>query len=370
MLKFDFVCLVVILSIILHSKQYCSAFDLKKCKFDQLYQLGDAFSDTGNYIRESSAGSASVFTRLPYGETFFKKPTGRCSNGLLIIDYIAIAAGLPFVDPYKNTKSYFKKGSNYATAGATALPTGMLSSKNISSPLTTTSLDVQLDYMFTHFNSICFKDCTELLKTALFFVGEIGTNDYSFALLQGKTIQETTNLVPDVVFAIQKGIERVIEYGAIRVVVPGIFPLGCFPYHLTKFETKKVAAYDEYNCLKNLNDLSKIHNQKLQKAIEEVKKEHPGVTIVYGDYYNAYLALLRNSQQLGFTSKNVQKSCCGIGGKYNFSFNKKCGDGGVNLCNQPDKYINWDGFHLTQQAYRDIAQLLIQDILPKIKCNA
>ncbi|KAK4488656.1 hypothetical protein RD792_004425 [Penstemon davidsonii] len=346
------------------------AFDLKKCKFDQLYQLGDAFSDTGNYIRESPAGASSVFTRLPYGETFFKKPTGRCSNGLLITDYIAIAAGLPFVEPYKNTESYFRNGSNYATAGATALPAGMLSSKNISSPLTTTSLDVQLDYMFTHFNGICLKDCTELLKTALFFVGEIGTNDYSFAFLQGKTIQETTDLVPDVVFAIQKGIQRVIEYGAIRVVVPGIFPLGCFPYHLTKFETKNIGAYDEYHCLNNLNDLSKIHNQKLQEAIEEVKIEHPDVTIVYGDYYNAYLTLLRNSQQLGFDAKNVQKSCCGIGGNYNFNFNKKCGDGGVDLCNQPDKYINWDGFHLTQQAYRDIAQLLIQDILPKIKCNA
>lgn len=61
------------------------AQSLKVCKFDGIYQLGDSVSDTGNLIREKPA---LPFARLPYGQTFFKKPTGRCSNGLLIIDYI------------------------------------------------------------------------------------------------------------------------------------------------------------------------------------------------------------------------------------------------------------------------------------------
>lgn len=65
---------------------HCShAHPLKTCMFDSIYQLGDSFSDTGNLIRENPA---FPFSRLPYGETFFKNATGRCSNGLLMIDYI------------------------------------------------------------------------------------------------------------------------------------------------------------------------------------------------------------------------------------------------------------------------------------------
>lgn len=56
---------------------------LKACKFDAIYQLGDSISDTGNLIRENPA---TPFSHLPYGETFFKNVTGRCSNGLLMID--------------------------------------------------------------------------------------------------------------------------------------------------------------------------------------------------------------------------------------------------------------------------------------------
>ena len=62
-----------------------NAASLKACNFDGIYQLGDSISDTGNLIRENPN---TPFSHLPYGQTFFNStPTGRCSNGLLIIDY-------------------------------------------------------------------------------------------------------------------------------------------------------------------------------------------------------------------------------------------------------------------------------------------
>lgn len=63
---------------------------LKTCNFDKIYQLGDSLSDTGNLIRESQTGTSSAFASLPYGETYFENATGRCSNGLLMIDYIGM----------------------------------------------------------------------------------------------------------------------------------------------------------------------------------------------------------------------------------------------------------------------------------------
>ncbi|GMP60445.1 hypothetical protein CsSME_00023312 [Camellia sinensis var. sinensis] len=70
-----------------------NANSLKNCGFDRIYQFGDSISDTGNFIRESEAGAASSFAKLPYGQTFFNKATGRCSNGRLMIDYFETEGG-------------------------------------------------------------------------------------------------------------------------------------------------------------------------------------------------------------------------------------------------------------------------------------
>ena len=57
---------------------------LQNCGFKAIYQLGDSISDTGNLIRENPL---SPYAWFPYGMNL-SKPTGRCSNGLLMIDFI------------------------------------------------------------------------------------------------------------------------------------------------------------------------------------------------------------------------------------------------------------------------------------------
>lgn len=79
--------LIVISSILFLLRLSCGQSSLKSCGFDQIYQLGDSLSDTGNLMQEIPIGIAIPYARLPYGETYFKRATGRCSNGLLIIDY-------------------------------------------------------------------------------------------------------------------------------------------------------------------------------------------------------------------------------------------------------------------------------------------
>ncbi|KAK2971810.1 hypothetical protein RJ640_009719, partial [Escallonia rubra] len=125
---------------------------LRRCKFDKIYQFGDSISDTGNLIRESTGGARTPFARPPYGETFFKNATGRCSNGMLMIDYIA---GLPLLNPYEGAGANFRHGVNFAVAGSTALSFQALAAKEIASPVTNSSLDVQLDWMSRHLSSIC-----------------------------------------------------------------------------------------------------------------------------------------------------------------------------------------------------------------------
>ncbi|XP_058223946.1 acetylajmalan esterase-like [Rhododendron vialii] len=347
-----------------------NAKSLITCHFDQIYQLGDSISDTGNLIREKPIGSATQFTRLPYGETYFKRATGRCSNGRLMIDFIANSSGLPFLSPYKKTDGDFAHGVNYAVAGATALPTEVLAEKHIPTMGTNSSLNVQLDWMSTHLNSICTPetDCLEKLKNSLFMVGEIGGNDYNYALLNGKGIDEVQSLVPEVVEAIIGTVRQVIGYGAARVVVPGNFPIGCFPIYLTTFQTNNSNAYDVHHCLKELNSFSKYHNDQLQEAIQQLKREYPNVVIVYGDYYRAFQWIFQNAPFLGFDFYSTQKACCGAGGDYNFSFTKMCGDPEIPVCQDPSKHLSWDGVHLTEEAYKIMTGWLIHDVLPKLHC--
>ena len=89
-----------------------------------------------------------------------------------------------------------------------------------------------------------------------------------------------------------------VGYGATRVIVPGNFPIGCLPIYLTGFQSNDSTAYDKFHCLKDLNNLSIHHNNLLKQAIEELRKERPNVMMVYGDYYNAYLKLLRKVKLL------------------------------------------------------------------------
>ncbi|CAI9768963.1 unnamed protein product [Fraxinus pennsylvanica] len=269
-------------------------FGPKSPYFNKIYQLGTSKADTGNLIRESP--SRSICSSFPYGQNFFRGATGRCSNGLLIVDYTALSAGLPFLNPYKEIGADFSNGVNFAVTGATALPVETLAAMNIRSPYTPSSLNVQLDWMASFFNTTCHsnKDCAEKNANALFMVGEIGANDYNYALFQGKSIQEAKQMVPQVVGAIANGVRRVIQFGATRIMVPGNFPVGCFPLYLTGFQTNDSTAYDEeFHCLKDINNLSIYHNEQLQKAVDELKAQNPNTSIIYADYYNAYLCLKR-----------------------------------------------------------------------------
>ncbi|PIA61979.1 hypothetical protein AQUCO_00200163v1 [Aquilegia coerulea] len=332
-----------------------------RCDYNAIYQFGDSISDTGNLIREGPAGSFTPFAHLPYGETTFGEATGRCSNGLLMIDFLANALHLPLLNPYLDKDASFSQGVNFAVAGSTALQTERLLENRILSPVTNSSLAVQYNWFLDHLKSICSTqtDCARILGQALFMVGETGGNDFNYALLQGKTIQETQSLVPDVVQNIIDLARKLINLGAKRLVIPGNFPIGCFPIYLTAFKTNDTSAYDDKNCLKDLNAFALYQNQYLQRAIQQLRIEHPGVVILYADYYTAFQSVFRRASQLGFDEASTQKACCGSGGDYNFSLQKMCGMPGVSACSNPDQHISWDGIHPTQATYQQMAESLI-----------
>ncbi|KAL8134863.1 acetylajmalan esterase-like [Apium graveolens] len=343
--------------------------DIRSCNIYSIYQFGDSLSDTGNRKLEDPFYQCS---HIPYGESFLKEPTGRCSDGLLMIDYIALAAGIPLLNPYLKASANFTHGVNFAVGSSTALSENTLAKKNITlAGGTKSSVEVQLEWMSTYFASRCKTDidCSPgSLRNAVFMVGETGGNDYNFALQQGKTIEDARDMVPEVVDIIKDAVRRVIGFGAAQVIVPGNLPIGCLPGLLTMFKGENKSAYDDNQCLKELNDFAAFHNEYLQQAINTLQEENPTTTIVYADYYKAFKWLMYNAPHLGIDPKSALKSCCGTGGIYNYSATEGCGSPDVPVCSNPDQHISWDGFHMTQKTYSFLAQWLVADIIPKLDC--
>jgi hypothetical protein len=62
----------------------------------------------------------------------------------------------------------------------------------------------------------------------------------------------------------------------------------------------------------------------------------------------------------GFNGSTTLVVCCGAGaggGRYNYSVAAGCGRPGVaTACADPSAAVNWDGIHLTEAAYGDIAE--------------
>lgn len=144
--------------------------------------------------------------------------------------------------------------------------------------------------------------------------------------------------------------------GAKYVVVQGLPPTGCLTLALY---LSPPDDRDELGCVRSVNNLSHNHNNLLQAKIQDLRKQFPKAFIVYADYYNAYINILKSPRKYGF--KEVFKTCCGTGSDpYNYEFFSACGSPSSSPCSNPSQYVIWDGVHLTEAMNKALSGLLLQ----------
>uniref|UniRef100_A0ACD5TYE5 Uncharacterized protein n=1 Tax=Avena sativa TaxID=4498 RepID=A0ACD5TYE5_AVESA len=267
-------------------------------RYSGIFSFGDSLTDTGNSLRLPATGSGPS-SRPPYGETFFRRPTGRASDGRLVIDFIVDALGVPNPRPYLaagKTAGDFRRGVNFAVGGATALGPDFFSSRGLK-PFVPVSLANQTSW---------FKNVLQLLGSvherrrimarSLFVVGEIGVNDYLVAL-GNNTAREARTLVPHIVAAVRSVLTEVIAAGARTVLVPGMIPLGCEPQLLALYTS---GNHDpDSGCITELNELAQMHNGELNVMLRELRLAHPGSTILYADLYSAVADIIVSPRKYG-----------------------------------------------------------------------
>ncbi|TVU22869.1 hypothetical protein EJB05_32590 [Eragrostis curvula] len=344
----------------------CSFCYSIQSNYTSILSFGDSYTDTGNLaILYGPASTDFLISKPPYGMTFFGHPTGRASDGRLVIDFIAEALGLPLLPPSLAANKSFTQGVNFATGGATALNRTFFVDRGFKavSPFNV-SISFQLGWFDSVKPSLCNStqdcihvllssvECKECFAKTLFFVGELGWNDYAIMLLGGTSVDEVRSHVPEIVKSICAATEKLINEGAKTVVVSGIAPLGCAPANLA-FLSNQTGGELEPNtgCLKDLNLVSKDHNQQLRRALMLLGGRYPGVQVIYADFYAPIIDFAVSPDRYGFNGTDgVLRASCGGGG----DLTALCGMPGVSAGN-PSAHVSWDGVHLTEAANHFIA---------------
>ncbi|KAI5000906.1 GDSL esterase/lipase At2g27360-like isoform X1 [Hordeum vulgare subsp. vulgare] len=324
--------------------------------FDRIFSFGDSLTDTGNFLLSVPDDFPDPARSLPYGQTFFGRPSGRYSDGRNLLDFFAEAFRLPFVPPYLGGGD-FLNGANFAVGGATALNNSFFRELGVEPTWTPHSLDEQMQWFKKLLPSIAStkSEHSDMMSKSLFLVGEVGGNDYNHLMVRGKSLDELRKLVPQVVGVISLAITELINLGAKKFVVPGNFPIGCVPLYLSILPSEEKGYYnEETGCIEWLNEFTEYHNRLLQEELEKLRNLHPDVSVIYADYYGATLNIYRAPLQFGFTVP--LNSCCGSDAPHNCSLSVMCGNPGSFVCPDPSKYISWDGLHFTEATYKVIIQ--------------
>ncbi|CAI0375265.1 unnamed protein product, partial [Linum tenue] len=190
----------------------------------------------------------------------------------------------------------------------------------------------------------------------------IGGNDYNFALRSGISLQKVQHLVPVVVNTIGLALKEVIKLGAVNILVPGNFPVGCVPDILSRFPSSNPRDYDpNTGCLVQYNKFSELHNEQLHIEVNKTRQLYPHANIIYVDYYNAIMPIYRSPSQFGTLTTFLRLLSTGFTG----GVLKPCCNGGMNrstiCCDEPSTYVNWDGIHFTEATYRLIVKGIMKD---------
>ncbi|XP_034207928.1 GDSL esterase/lipase 2-like [Prunus dulcis] len=311
-------------------------------KYAALFIFGDSLYDPGNnnYINTSKGLQANW---LPYGETFFRYPTGRFSDGRLIADFIAEYAKLPFIPAYlqPGLKDY-TYGVNFASAGAGALVE------------TFQGFVIDLKTQRSQFKKVEKQlrqklgeaEAYTLLSKAVYLIS-IGSNDYSIPLATNTSQEEYVGWV---IGNLTSWIEDVYKKGGRKFGFSSLAPLASVP-SMRVIQPGNTGPSGE-----EVTALVKLHNRLLSKVLTKLKKELQGFKYSTLNLYTYAKERINHPSKYGF--KEGKTACCGFG-PYR-AINTCGGKRGVTeyeLCNNVTEYVFFDSGHPTERVYQQVSKL-------------
>nr|GME03564.1 GDSL esterase/lipase At2g24560-like [Ipomoea batatas] len=328
-------------------------------KFTSILVFGDSTVDTGNnnYI-------PTIFraNHPPYGLDYTNGiPTGRFSDGQLVPDVLAQLLGLKQkgVPPYLHpniSDAELRSGVSFASAGSgfddlTTALSGAISMRK--------QMEYLKEYVKRVKKSVGEREGERIVKDGLVIVSG-GTNDFvlNFYDVPTRRLEFSIGKYQDFLLEkLQAFVKELYDVGCRKIIVSGVPPIGCLPIQLT---AKSPVLR---NCVENENSDAQSYNAKLQNMLAALQETLPGSKLLYADTYTPLLNLINNPQENGFVE--TKKGCCGSG---LVEVGPLCNTNS-HVCTNPSEYVYFDSIHLTESAYLQITEYLIEDLLRKLSHN-
>lgn len=317
--------------------------------------FGDSSVDPGNnnYINTTAENRANY---RPYAQNgFFQSPTGRFSNGRIIVDFFSEYANLPLIPPFLQPSADFVHGVNFASGGAGVLPEtnqGLV-----------IDLKTQLAYFEEVRKSLVEKlgdvEGQKLISEAVYFIS-IGSNDYMGGYLGNPKMQE---LYPPEQFLMMvtgnltQAIQELYSKGGRKFGFLSLSPLGCLP--------ALRALNPKGDCLQGAAALAMAHNDALKSVLTSLQHLLKGFKYCISEFYSWILDRIEHPSEYGF--KEGASACCGTG-----PFRGVFTCGGIKniteyeMCNNADEFVWWDSFHPTERIHEQYAKALWDGAPPSV----
>lgn len=309
-----------------------------------LYVFGDSLYDGGMTLYNGVKGAGAEF--WPYGETYFRKPAGRYSDGRLIPDFIAQYAGLPFPKPYllPGLNSY-TNGINFASAGACVL---------VETRPQTINIKMQVDYfrqmvqkMKQHVGEA---EAKKVLSKAVYMFN-IGGNDY-VELVQRNLNKPALSpshkkfYINEILGNLTTHIKTIYKEGGRKFAFQNIGPMGCLP-------AMKFMLGFAGTCAMEPVALAKMHNAGFLAVVKKLESQLPGFKYTVYDFYSSLYLRVLYGKRYGFTDSLT--ACCGSGA-FNGDFTCQKKGEKFTVCNNPSGHLWFDAGHPTEKADQQFAK--------------
>ncbi|KAK8580809.1 hypothetical protein V6N13_143867 [Hibiscus sabdariffa] len=313
--------------------------------------FGDSIVDAGN---NNNLQTLIRCNFPPYGQDFDGGiPTGRFCNGKIPSDLVAKELGIKdvvpaYLDPNLKPQDLIT-GVTFASGGTGYDPlTPQLAS--------VISMSAQLDYFKEYvakLKELVGEERTNFILAKSIYLVVAGSDDIAntYFVLRARKLQYDIPAYTDLMLnSATDFLTELYGLGARRIGVFSTPPIGCVPSQRT------LAGGIERECADDYNVAARLFNKKLSAALNSLGTSMPHGKFVYIDVYNPLLDLIKTPKKYGFEVAN--KGCCGTG---NIEVAILCNKWSPSTCPDVSKYIFWDSYHPTEQAYR----ALLIPLLPK-----
>ncbi|EEF29142.1 GDSL esterase/lipase 5 [Ricinus communis] len=343
-LSFSFFLLILHLLLISATSKATPEHPIKRVPF---FIFGDSFSDAGNnnYINTTTLDQANFW---PYGETYFNFPTGRFSDGRLMPDFIAEYANLPLIPPFLQPGiDQFFLGVNFASAGAGALVETFKG--DVIDLKTQLSNYKKVENWLRH--KLGYNEAKMTISRAVYLFS-IGSNDYMSPFLTNSTATLKSNsnskYVGMVIGNLTTVIKEIYKIGGRKFAFVNLPALGCLP------AIRIIKPDSNGRCLEETSLLAALHNKALSKLLFVMERKLQGFKYSLFNLRSSLQQRMKHPSKFGFKQGNT--ACCGTGkfrGVYSCGGKRPVKE--FELCENPNEYVFWDSFHLTERAYKQLA---------------